>query len=130
MVLNGIKVPYAHQYGTGGGIICKSMKSWKTARFLQYRLWYWIIGSYSCYKTSPHKDFLRGGHLRRSGAHSLKALQRPSEVLSRCCCWGAEILMGTAVWGGAGGLRSGGAVRVLSGCLGVWEAFLDWKVDY
>lgn len=48
MVLNGIAVPYAHQYCTGGDIICRSMKSWKTARFLQFRLWYWIVGSYSC----------------------------------------------------------------------------------
>lgn len=103
MVLNGIFVPYAHQYGTDGGIICKSMKSWKTTRFLQFRLWYWIVGSYSCYKTSLHKDFLQSGPLRRSGAHPLNTPQRPSVVLSRCCCWDAETLIGTAVWGGAGG---------------------------
>ena len=41
--------------------------------------------------------------MRRSGAHPLKALQRPSVVLSRCQCFCAESLMGTAVMGGAGG---------------------------
>ena len=42
--------------------------------------------------------------MRRSGAHPLNTPQRPSVLLSRCCYRGAETLMGTAVWGGAGGV--------------------------
>ena len=35
------------------------------------------------------------GRMRRSGAHPLKALQRPSVVRSRCQCFCAESFMGT-----------------------------------
>ena len=74
---------------------------------------------------SCYENWLR----RRSGAHPLNTPQRPSAVLSWFQCWGAETLMGTAVWGGAGVLGVEGG-KCLWGLAGVWAAFVDWKVDY
>ena len=38
--------------------------------------------------------------------------------------------MVTAVWGSVGGVDGEGALRGVERLLGVWEAFVDWKVDY